>query len=264
MLPYTGFGIPLVAFNAVTNLETSSVGTGAPVLATGASTASNKVFNSIKGDGTTTEVTVAPLLTGGDITVACTSNMLDKTTDQTITSVKTVGVGVAGHTIGGLSFANKDGTGFNVDGNTDNIQWDSYQGNELNFYEEYQATITWSGIWAASRTTTALFVRIGKIVVMLCQGTAATTNASSIITASYPSLPFRFRPSNGPFITAKFFVSTVNNNVNTLGTGSYDPALGVGGNGQIIIYNGAEGATFTSGNTGGFNGFTLAYVTSFN
>lgn len=89
MLPYTGFGIPLVAFNAVTNLETSSVGTGAPVLAAGASTASNKVFNSIKGDGTTTEVTLAPLLTGGDITVACTSNMLDKTTDQTIDSIKT-------------------------------------------------------------------------------------------------------------------------------------------------------------------------------
>ena len=89
MLPYTGFGIPLVAFNAVTNLETSSVGTGAPVLAALPSTTSNKVFNSIKGDGTTTEVTVAPPLTGGDITVACTSNMLDKTTDQTITSTKT-------------------------------------------------------------------------------------------------------------------------------------------------------------------------------
>lgn len=89
MLPYTGFGIPLVAFNSVTNLETSSVGTGAPVLAEGASTTSNKVFNSIKGDGTTTQVTLAPLLTGGDITVACTSNMLDKTTDQTIDSIKT-------------------------------------------------------------------------------------------------------------------------------------------------------------------------------
>lgn len=62
----------------------------------------------------------------------------------------------------------------------------------LDFYEVFQGTITWSGIWASSITANVTYVRLGRQVTVTFQRAfaAGTTNSQIVSDA----IPARFRP----------------------------------------------------------------------
>jgi len=63
----------------------------------------------------------------------------------------------------------------------------------LNFYEVYQGTHTWSGIWASSITANVTYIRIGNMVTVTFQRAYTTATTASLITSD--AIPARFRPS---------------------------------------------------------------------
>lgn len=81
----------------------------------------------------------------------------------------------------------------------------------LNFYEVYQGTITWSGIWASSITANVTYVRLGNCVTVTFQRAIATANTASQIVSD--AIPARFRPSSS-FLPA-YPIWAISNNVGT-------------------------------------------------
>ena len=64
----------------------SASGVAAPVYAAGPSTSTSAVFNGITGDGVNTIVSLAPPVTGGNITIALTGNVVTTGGTQTLTN----------------------------------------------------------------------------------------------------------------------------------------------------------------------------------
>jgi hypothetical protein len=78
----------------------------------------------------------------------------------------------------------------------------------LNHYEEYSATMTFTGIWAADRSVTITVTRNGNVVTLKIPGTSATTSSSSSINCTAGTvLPTRFRPA-GTVYAPCFVVSS--------------------------------------------------------
>ncbi len=108
----------------------------------------------------------------------------------------------------------------------------------LNYYEEYSNTLTYSGIWASSQTGTAKYVRVGGLVVLNLDDFSSTANTAATITST--AIPSQFRPTD----TVSGIVLAYDNGSAVIST------MTIGTNGVITIYNGSAG-NFTNSGTGG-------------
>lgn len=106
----------------------------------------------------------------------------------------------------------------------------------LDFYEVYNGSITWSGIWASSQTANVTYVRLGNMVTVYFARAIATANTSSQITSD--AIPARFRPS----VVAQYPIWGITNDVGVTPYCSYDS-----GNTRWIVMESAGKAASGSG-----------------
>jgi len=125
----------------------------------------------------------------------------------------------------------------------------------LSYYEQYNVTFTWTGIWATNPTNTVSMTRIGNVVTLTILSGIFNPNASiSAAITAVTTIPARMRPLGliaGP-------ITIIDNGSNNLGL------LLVQTSGVLLVYTG-YGAPYSGSSTSGgsgFFGFTISYVIS--
>lgn len=126
---------------------------------------------------------------------------------------------------------------------------------QLNYYEVYDSTFTFTGIWATNPTCTVSFTRLGNIVTMtfLTAIVAASTTAAGI--TSVTAIPTRFLPAFT--ITLNFSIPMYNSGAAALGSLTINQNSGI-----IAIYNGPVGTVFSASGNAGFPPLSVTYSLS--
>lgn len=127
---------------------------------------------------------------------------------------------------------------------------------ELNFYEEYTATVTFTGIWATGQSTTLRIYRIGRIATLTVGYVSATANTPGTPVAT-GVVPTRFLP-----LTTGTDLSLNQGGVITKdnGTTYTDGICYLPTNGDITIYRTSVFGTFTGTGASGWFNFATSYV----
>ncbi len=120
----------------------------------------------------------------------------------------------------------------------------------LNYYEELSQTFTFAGVWAANQSVTGKLVRVGKTVTLIIPFVlvAATASAGVAQTAG-TAVPVRFRPN----VHTSFIVRVYNSGAFIYGL------LVVQNDGICALYSSANGGSFTSGGTAGWDQMSVSW-----
>lgn len=126
----------------------------------------------------------------------------------------------------------------------------------LNYYEEYSsASVTYSGIWAASQTGSLRVTRVGKMVTLWLGAISAIANTASTITVPAATIPTRFVGANDAFASFIRMYFVVRDN----GTDKYGNFT-LSADGSFRISAGAAtGAVFAGSGSSGFFGISLSW-----
>jgi hypothetical protein len=183
------------------------------------------------------------------------STVLGSGSFKGITVLQNADVLGSGSIGGNLTIANSGSFGGMLVKNNASVQGGVYlkttggTASELNYYETVDETIELSGIWAANRTVSAKFTRVGSIVTLHVPGTSATATTASTITNN-GAFSSRFRPATSVYGT----VIVTDNGTDKIG------CLSVIDDGSIYISGGSSPSTnFAGAGTSGVLGFTISY-----
>jgi hypothetical protein len=185
------------------------------------------------------------------------STVLGSGSFKGITVLQNADVLGSGSIGGNLTIANSGSFGGMLVKNNASVQGGVYlkttggTASELNYYETVDETIELSGIWAANRTVSAKFTRVGSIVTLHVPGTSATATTASTITNN-GAFSSRFRPATSVYGT----VIVTDNGVDKQG------CISIIDDGSIYISGGDSPSTnFAGAGTSGVLGFSFSYST---
>jgi len=121
---------------------------------------------------------------------------------------------------------------------------------KFGYYEEYSASITCSGVWAASHTGTIRIVKVGAAVTCIMPSITAAFSSTGHITCSN-AVPVRMTVTVDIFQPANVLDGSSNANGEFL--------LDTSGN--LSFYNSISGGSFSTGGNSGINQFTASWTT---
>jgi len=149
---------------------------------------------------------------------------------------------------GGLAVAKKiyTGTGLYLPTSGGDAQ------SELNYYEQYTQSITFSGIWASNQTVDVYFTRIGNLISMTFDDHVEDTMNSSNDINSTTNIPSRFRPNN----LSETFAVRVDND----GIPDFPGSFSVSSTGGITVGADMGGGVFSGSGNGGFKMSTFHWI----
>jgi hypothetical protein len=158
-------------------------------------------------------------------TIAADAEFVVTQTNQTLSGVKTFNDGVLLATSGGTP-------------------------TNLNYYEEFDYTNTWSGPWASPQNGTLRVIRIGKLVTLFFPGVSFTGTVAAVITWD-GTLNVRHRPA-----ATVYGPASISNN---LGAFSSTGRVGIQSGGTIAIGANNLGGAFSGTGSNGIINFSTSY-----
>ena len=126
---------------------------------------------------------------------------------------------------------------------------------QLKYYEVYDSTFTFTGIWATNPTCTVSFTRLGNIVTMTFLTAIVAAGAQAGVITSVTAIPTRFLPAFT--ITLNFSIPIYTGGAAVFGSLTINQNSGI-----IAIYNGPVGSIFDEGGQAGFPPLSVTYSLS--